>query len=168
MAKSLWMYRTRSQSILSRPLHGRGNCSHENSCILSRKSDTTAMTNHPRYRGPAGAPYDWRYTQPRYPQPYIPQPNPPQAPPTMPPFGPPTQKRSRAGALTAGALAVAVVSAGVGGAVAVAAHPDHRSATTTVAAGPNPASGQLAASATPGTVEQVAAKVVPSVVKLET
>ncbi len=136
------------------------------------------MTNDPRYSpspqhpgypgyprdpnqerpGPQYA-YDWRYGagQPR-----------PMAP--MPPYGPyrapvPPQKRSRAGVLTAGALAIAVVSAGVGGGVAMLAAPDgypvHQS-------GGVPASGIPAANIPPGSVEQVAAKVVPSVVKLET
>jgi putative serine protease PepD len=80
----------------------------------------------------------------------------------------PPQKRSRAGVLTAGALAVAVVSAGIGGGVAVALQPEHRSASTTVAAAPSSISNQPAANAVPGSVEQVAAKVVPSVVKLVT
>ena len=76
------------------------------------------------------------------------------------------QKRSRAGALTVGALAIAVVSAGIGGGVA-----------TLVQAGPPPSTARASSGAAPsvpaaslpaGSVEQVAAKVVPSVVKLET
>jgi len=114
-------------------------------------------------------PYDWRYAQQPYRQPYDPYrdarhtyPLPPAGPPSMPP-----QKRSRAGALTAGALAVAVVSAGIGGGVALAVHPD-RSPTSAIASGPGAAASQPAASLPAGSVEQVAAKVVPSVVKLET
>jgi putative serine protease PepD len=67
--------------------------------------------------------------------------------------------------LVVGAVAIAVVSAGVGGGVAVLAQPDH--ATTTTSFG-GAAPSVPAASLPVGSVEQVAAKVVPSVVKLET
>ena len=66
----------------------------------------------------------------------------------------------------AGALAIAVVSAGIGGAVAVAVHSDHGTTSTMVTA-QGAAPSQPAANAPNGSVEQVAAKVVPSVVKLE-
>jgi putative serine protease PepD len=139
------------------------------------------MTNHPRYTppqqpgqqypGPAQqhSPYDWRYAQQSYRQPYDPNTRLTQ-PTTM--IGaaqpmPAPQKPSRAGIFTAGAVAVAVVSAAVGGGVALAVQPHHLT-TTTVAAGPGAAPGQPAASLPAGSVEQVAAKVVPSVVKLET
>ncbi len=155
------------------------------------------MTNHPRYSPPPqqpgyhpapdqrGAPgysghgqqqtypqhFDWRYgQQPQYRQPYGsfgggqagPGGNPP-PPPGMP------RKRSRAGALAVGALAVAVVSAGIGGAVAsVIEHngqlPVASDGTSLGGAAPS----VPAANAPVGTVEQVAAKVVPSVVMLET
>jgi putative serine protease PepD len=87
------------------------------------------------------------------------------APPTAPPNA--VRKRSRAGVLTAGALTLAVVSAGIGGGVALAVQSD-RPAVGTVASAPGAASSQPAASLPAGSVEQVAAKVVPSVVKLET
>jgi putative serine protease PepD len=67
--------------------------------------------------------------------------------------------------LTAGALAVAVVSAGIGGGVATVVRSD-RPAIGSSASGV--ASSVPAASLPAGSVEQVAAKVVPSVVKLET
>jgi putative serine protease PepD len=67
--------------------------------------------------------------------------------------------------LTIGALAIALVSAGVGGGVATLVKPD-RSTITTSASGAAPS--EPAASLPAGSVEQVAAKVVPSVVKLET
>jgi putative serine protease PepD len=151
------------------------------------------MTNHPRYSPPPppghrpgpydrvapgypgplrpGAPqqpYDWRYAtqQQAYRGPHDPYRGAPQ-PPLMPgpqlPQAP--QKRSRAGALTIGALAIALVSAGVGGGVATLVKPD-RSTITTSASGAAPS--EPAASLPAGSVEQVAAKVVPSVVKLET
>ncbi len=125
-------------------------------------------------------PYDWRQTRPQSaPQqsgyqptarlygpdrygavgggPYGPAPAPP-AP----------RKRSRAAALTIGALAISAVSAGIGGAVAtMAAQPDGRTVTTITTTAPNGRSIPVA-SAPIGSVEQVAAKVVPSVVKLET
>ena len=65
------------------------------------------------------------------------------------------RKQSRVGVLFAGALAVALVSGAVGAVIAVAVGRSHSIA-------PAPASGP------PGSVEQVAKKVVPSVVKLET
>lgn len=141
------------------------------------------MTNYPRYSPPqepgrsgdAGqfypaqaqrySPYDWRSTQ------EIPIPRgryasgPPQPTVRQAPVNP--ENRSRVGGLIAGAVAIAVVSAGVGGGVALAVRPDHPS-TATVATAPGAAPGQPAASAPAGSVEQVAAKVVPSVVKLET
>ena len=151
------------------------------------------MTNHPRYSPPPppghrpgpydrvapgypgpqrpGAPqqpYDWRYAtqQQAYRGPHDPYRGAPQ-PPLMPgpqlPQAP--QKRSRAGALTIGALAIALVSAGVGGGVATLVKPDRPSITTS-ASGAAPS--EPAASLPAGSVEQVAAKVVPSVVKLET
>ena len=138
------------------------------------------MTNHPRYTPPQQAgqhypghppqhsPYDWRYSQQSYRQPYYPNDRQPYYPNDgRTPPAPVPQKRSRAGAFVAGAAAIAVVSAGIGGGVALAVRPAHPS-TTTVAAAPGAVSGQPAASAPAGTVEQVAAKVVPSVVKLET
>jgi putative serine protease PepD len=90
-------------------------------------------------------------------------------PPMAPPPGPLREKRSRAGVLVVGALAIAVVSAGIGGAAA-----------TVVELGTHSAGGNgggllsgaapsvPAANMPPGSVEQVAAKVVPSVVMLET
>ncbi len=149
------------------------------------------MTNHPRYTPPqrpggyepgsgysathgvpqsgyqqSQQPYDWRYAQ----QPQQPRQQHPVGPQYDPyrPAGaaaPRQQKRSRTGALVAGAVAIAVVSAGVGGGVAVLAQPD-RTTTTTSFGGAAPS--VPAASLPVGSVEQVAAKVVPSVVKLET
>jgi putative serine protease PepD len=90
-------------------------------------------------------------------------------PPMPPPPGPVRQKRSRAGILAVGALAIAVVSAGIGGAAAtvvelgthsVGGHGDG------IIAGAAPS--VPAANMPPGSVEQVATKVVPSVVMLET
>lgn len=145
------------------------------------------MTNDPRYTPPPSQPgyeanptgystqrntyqqgyqqqpYDWRYAQQQQPQ----QPRPQYDPyrPTGTPAARP-QKRSRAGALVAGAAAIAVVSAGIGGGVAVLAQPDQPSTSFSSSGGATP--GMPAASLPVGSVEQVAAKVVPSVVKLET
>lgn len=84
------------------------------------------------------------------------------------PTAPEPRKRSRAGLLTAGALAIAVVSAGIGGAAATAIElGDHASGSgggRVVGAAPS----VPAANMPPGSVEQVASKVVPSVVMLET
>jgi len=110
--------------------------------------------------------YDWRYATQQgraaqdpyqtagYPRPIAP-----------PPFPTAPQKRSRAGLLTVGALSIALVSAGIGGGVATLTKPD-RATYSTGASGAAPS--QPAASLPVGSVEQVAAKVVPSVVMLET
>jgi len=156
------------------------------------------MTNHPRYspppqqhgyrpvsdqRGATGYSghgqqqtypqgYDWRYgQQPAYRQPYGPfgsgQAGPSAGGPP-PQLGPP-RKRSRAGALAVGALAIAVVSAGIGGAAAsVIEHHGQLAAAVDGALPGGATPGVPAGNAPVGTVEQVAAKVVPSVVMLET
>ncbi|GFG55705.1 peptidase S1 [Mycolicibacterium agri] len=136
---------------------------------------------HPGYQQ---NPYDWRYAtqqqaaaqqaqqraqhQHGYRQPYDPYRGAPQQPhqlPHQPMPQPRPQNRPRAGALIVGALAIAVVSAGIGGGVALVAAPDTPSAGgTQVTAAPSVPAASLPA----GSVEQVAAKVVPSVVKLET
>ncbi|MGK2870471.1 MAG: peptidase S1, partial [Mycobacterium sp.] len=145
------------------------------------------MTNDPRYSPPPAQPgyeattglpagystqrnpyqtgyqqsYDWRYAQ----QPAQPRPQYDPYRSTGTPSSKP-QKRSRAGGLVAGALAIAVVSAGIGGGVAVLAQPDQPGTSFSSTGGATP--GMPAASLPVGSVEQVAAKVVPSVVKLET
>ena len=117
-----------------------------------------------QYRPDSQQPYDWRYATQQQPQPpYDPYGSVPQQP--VSPVSVP-EKRSRAGALTAGAVAIAVVSAGIGGGVALLARTDAPAYPTGVSAGPAPS--MPAANVPPGSVEQVAAKVVPSVVKLET
>ncbi len=146
--------------------------------------DRTAV--YPGQHGHTGyqqqQPYDWRYAtqqQQAYRQAYDPYRGAPQQPhhthqqpsaggrhpqPLQPPQGPP-RKRARAGALTVGALTIAVVSAGVGGGVALMAKSDnHGGGGTQITAAPSMPAASLPA----GSVEQVAAKVVPSVVKLET
>jgi putative serine protease PepD len=150
------------------------------------------MTNHPRYSPPPQPghrpgghephaspgypggprpyqqptqqqPYDWRYaTQQQFRAPYDPYRG--AAQPAGMPMPPAPRKRSRAGALTAGAVAVAIVSAGIGGGVALLVQPDRPSAGSSVT---GLAPSVPAASLPAGSVEQVAAKVVPSVVKLE-
>ncbi|GLP78277.1 peptidase S1 [Mycobacterium antarcticum] len=130
----------------------------------------TSHQRHPQHSGPYThqQPYDWRYAQ------------------QLPPYGPHHQpssaittpmatltklrRRSRMGAVIAGAAAVAVVSAGAG-AVALTSQHD-RSAATGLANAMATAPSQLPATPPPatlpqGSVEQVAAKVVPSVVKLQ-
>ncbi len=112
-------------------------------------------------------PYDWRYanTQGHYgPAPYPSQAAQPVGAAGM---SPPARKRFRPVAMTVGALAIAAVSAGVGGMVAMTAQPGGRPAGTIISPAPN-GRNIPAVSAPIGTVEQVAAKVVPSVVKLET
>lgn len=116
---------------------------------------------------PAGyqQPYDWRYANGQ--QPYDPYRN--QAPGNtnvLPPVPPARRKRSRPVALTIGALAIAAMSAGVGGVVASMVKPGAQSTTVTQ---DSPGARALPTANAPiGSVEEVAAKVVPSVVKLET
>src|ERR1700735_4971631 len=165
---------------------------------LHKRERPSDMTNHPRYspppqqhgyrpvsdqRGATGhsSPgqqqtyqqgYDWRYGQ----QPQQPQQGQYRQPyghfaggQAGPPAGGPPRKRSRAGALTVGAVAVAVVSAGIGGAAASVIA--HHGSLASVADGALPGGatpGMPASNAPMGSVEQVAAKVVPSVVMLET
>src|ERR1700694_4397841 len=74
-------------------------------------------------------------------------------------------KRSRGAALCAAGVAVAVVSAGIGGATALAVQP-HLSALSTMATAS--AAAQPSANVPAGWIDQVAAKVVPSVVQLQT
>ncbi len=114
--------------------------------------------------------YDWRYSSGQQPsqQPYGPYRD-ARAGNTavLPPVGDRPRKRSRSIALTAGALAIAAVSAGVGGVVATMVQPEGKSATTLTTAALDP-SAVPSANVPIGSVEQVAARVVPSVVKLET
>jgi putative serine protease PepD len=118
----------------------------------------------PQQQPPQHQPYDWRYaTQQQFRPPYDPYRGAPQ--PSGMPVPPLPQKRSRAGALTAGIAAVAIVSAGIGGGVALLVQPDRPSLGSSVT---GLAPSVPAASLPAGSVEQVAAKVVPSVVKLET
>ncbi len=109
-------------------------------------------------------PYDWRYATAGQPGagPYGHEYGP-----GYPGANPAPRRRSRTAALTAGALAIAAVSAGMGGLVATMAAPDGGMVTTITSAAPNGRSVPVA-NAPIGSVEQVAAKVVPSVVKLET
>ncbi|MGH3562122.1 MAG: S1C family serine protease, partial [Mycobacterium sp.] len=116
--------------------------------------------------------YDWRYAQqPSYRQPYDSYGGgrPPAA---MPPgvTGPMPQKHSHAGALVIAAVAIAVVSGGIGGAVASVVQTDRHSigAGTTTTAGDQAPRVPAAANLPEGSIERVAAKVVPSVIMLET
>ena len=135
-------------------------------------------------------PYDWRYAQAQQPAPgaYRPQygpypgigqmrgadrtstgPLPGMLPPVGPIQVPGRAKSSRAGLLSAGALAIAVVSAGIGGAAATVVGAGHGSVHGGVGSFINGGGPSAAGSSVPlGSVEQVAAKVVPSVVMLET
>jgi putative serine protease PepD len=136
-------------------------------------------------QNPYNQQFDWRYqrSQPsQYRQPHEPfsgagpisgdtgtGPIPGMLPPMVPPPGPVRQKRSRAGLLAAGALAIAVVSAGIGGAAAtvveLGAHsPGGNGGRAIAGAAPSVPAANMPS----GSVEQVAAKVVPSVVMLET
>ena len=111
------------------------------------------------YRSPS----DWRYAQQAVVPPYDPYHTVHQVIPGANTIQP--QKRSR-GRITmiGGAVAVAVVSGGIGAAV-VAGQPEHSAAVRTAVA--EDLSGTPVASLPAGSAEQVAAKVMPSVVKLQ-
>ena len=90
----------------------------------------------------------------------------------FPPVPPPPvairQRRPRTGVLAAGAVAIAVVSAGIGGAAATVVELGTHIAGGNGRLVTGAAPSVPAANMPPGSVEQVAAKVVPSVVMLET
>src|SRR6202011_1806449 len=114
------------------------------------------------HQRPNQQPYEWRHVTQQHPSPYDTA-----ITAALPVVAPDTRRRSRAGVLFAGAVALSVVSAAVGGVAAVvmvqSPHSLISALTTAPADGaPPPARVQQ------GAVEQVAAKVVPSVVKLET
>ncbi|ORW96288.1 peptidase S1 [Mycobacterium szulgai] len=93
--------------------------------------------------------------------------------PPMGPIGPPPtvirQRRPRAGMLAVGALTIAVVSAGIGGAAASVVELNRSPAGLNGGSSATGAAPSVpAANMPPGSVEQVASKVVPSVVMLET
>ncbi|HEU0190963.1 MAG TPA: trypsin-like peptidase domain-containing protein [Mycobacterium sp.] len=113
--------------------------------------------------------YDWRYAQQAYRQPYDPQPMAGRpAPAVVPPK--PAGGRFRTGALAAGMVALAVVSGGIGGVVGSVVQKDRQSIAGAPAPvnSPAPSKTPVAVRAPQGSVEKVAAKVVPSVVMLET
>jgi putative serine protease PepD len=153
------------------PQHGRRHGDDRTAVYPGQLGAPTGQHGHPGYQQ---QPFDWRYAtqqqQQAYRQAYDPYRGAPQQPHQQPPAGGrfpeprPPQKKSRAGALTVGALAIAVVSAGIGGGVALMAKPDIHTGGTQITAAPSVPAASLPA----GSVEQVAAKVVPSVVKLET
>jgi putative serine protease PepD len=111
---------------------------------------------------PNQPPYEWRHATQQHPSPYDTT-----ITAALPIVAPERRRRSRAGLLFAGAVALSVISAAVGGlaAVVVSQSPhSHINALTTAPANGAPPPARMQQ----GSVEQVAAKVVPSVVKLET
>ncbi|WP_123028526.1 S1C family serine protease [Mycolicibacterium stellerae] len=119
-------------------------------------------------QGGYGQPYDSRYTTHQPDSAYGPYGavHQPDSTPTAP--IPVVRKRSRTGAVVAGAAAVAVVSAGIGAAVLVNdSDPAAANSAATAATAAAPTPNQPVAAPPSGSVEQVAAKVLPSVVKLQ-
>jgi putative serine protease PepD len=109
--------------------------------------------------------YDWRYTQQPTASPYDPYHSADQT--ITAPIPRLRPKKSRRGAIVAGAVAAAVVGGGIGAAtMAITGRAQDATATKApiaqAPAVPHPAAKQPA-----GSVEQVAAKVMPSVVKLQ-
>jgi putative serine protease PepD len=126
--------------------------------------------SHRPPRGGYQQPYDWRYATQQPGQSYGAYTGVHQADSTPTTPIALSSKRSRKGAVIVGAAAVAVVSGGVGAAV-LANHPDpsaaNSAAIAATAAAPAPKLPEVAPQAPAGSVEQVAAKVLPSVVKLQ-
>jgi putative serine protease PepD len=115
---------------------------------------------------PMHSPYDWRYTDP----PTAPLHNPYYAAhqTITTPTAPHRQKGSRRGVIVAGAVVAAMVGGGIGTATMLAT--ERANQTTTVkpaTVAQAPAQPKPAANLPAGSVEQVAAKVMPSVVKLQ-
>ena len=109
--------------------------------------------------------YDWRYTDPPTAPLYGLYHAAPQtitAPPT-----PPRQKYSRRGAIVAGAVAAAMVGGGIGTATMLATERANEATAIKAPIAQAPARSKPAAEMPAGSVEQVAAKVTPSVVKLQ-
>lgn len=119
-----------------------------------------AAQRNPSHRahGAPQPPYDWRYAS---------HPAADTAPMAV---VAPRRKRSRVGAMVTGAAAIAVVSAGVGAVVMTSQHDQSAESglATALATAPSQAAAVPPAADLPsGSVEAVAAKVLPSVVKLQ-
>ena len=139
---------------------------------LRRKSTPSQPVNQ-QYSGPTPQggyqqSYDWRYTTAQ-PQPqYGAYTAAYQADSTPTAPIPLARKRSRTGVVVVGAAVVALVSGGVGAAVlANQSDPSAANSAATAATAAAPAPQQPVAAPPSGSVEQVAAKVLPSVVKLQ-
>ena len=139
---------------------------------LRRKSTPSQPVNQ-QYSGPTPQggyqqSYDWRYATAQ-PQPqYGAYTAAYQADSTPTAPIPLARKRSRTGVVVVGAAVVALVSGGVGAAVlANQSDPSAANSAATAATAAAPAPQQPVAAPPSGSVEQVAAKVLPSVVKLQ-
>jgi len=111
---------------------------------------------------PNQPPYEWRHVAQQHTSPYDTA-----ITAALPVVAPDTRRRSRAGVLFAGAVAVSVVSAAVGGVAAIVMVQSPHSLISALTTAP-PDGAPPPARVALGSVEQVATKVVPSVVKLET
>lgn len=122
----------------------------------------------PGYRGGYPQPHNGQYaSQPRYRFPYDPSGGGAGFG-VRPPV--PAIRRQRSGAVTktASVLAIAALSAGIGAGVVLVAQPDNPMGSSVTSVASDGGVGISAANVPFGQVEQVAAKVVPSVVMLET
>ncbi|WP_082943650.1 trypsin-like peptidase domain-containing protein [Mycobacterium sp. 1274761.0] len=121
----------------------------------------------PASQGGLHQPYDWRYAtrtpHPAYDTYSVAHQH--DSTPTTP--IPVVRKRSRTGLAVAGVATVAVVSGGVGALLANQPDPSAANSAATAATAAAPVPKQPVTAAPSGSVEQVAAKVLPSVVKLQ-
>jgi putative serine protease PepD len=109
--------------------------------------------------------YDWRYARQPTASPYDPYHTAHQ--PITTPIPKLKQKNSRRGVIVAGAVAAAMVGGGIGTATMLATERANESTAVKAPIAQAPAQSRPAAKQPAGSVEQVAAKVMPSVVKLQ-
>ena len=114
---------------------------------------------------PSNLRYDWRYTQQSTASPYDPYHSAGQA--VTAPIPTIRPKKSRRGIIVVGAVAAAVVGGGIGAAAMEMTGREHDMTATNAPVAHAPVAPHAGTKQPAGSVEQVAAKVMPSVVKLQ-
>jgi putative serine protease PepD len=134
-----------------------------------QQPDTSPSAGQPYPGAPTHVPsdmrYDWRFTQQQTTSPYDPYYSAHQ--PITAPIPRIRPKKSRRGIIVAGAVAAAMVGGGIGAATMLANERANDATTIKAPIAQAPALPHPAAKQPAGSVEQVAAKVMPSVVKLQ-
>jgi len=119
----------------------------------------------PQTHIPSHLRYDWRYTRQSAASPYDPYHTANET--ITAPIPVPRRMSSRRGAIVAGAVVVAMVGGGIGAATMLANERANHATAIKAPVAQTPARSKPAAELPAGSVEQVAAKVMPSVVKLQ-